>query len=417
MTPAWVMGLAVVMAGEHVPHADISTASTKERSSVVALRREIHQHPELGNREYRTGKRVAAELGRVGLHVRYPLARTGVLGVLTGGKPGRTVVVRADIDALPIVETRDTPYRSRNPAAMHACGHDAHAAIVVGVAKVLAALGESLPGRVVFLFQPAEEGPPPGESGGAALVLQEGILDEFRPQAILGLHVDPTLTVGKVGWSDGPVFASSDRFSIEVAGEPTHGAYPHLGVDPMPAVAGVIQALETLVARRTDAQAPKVLTLGRIRGGVRAGLTAERIVMDGMLRALDPETRERMKGEMDDLVASVAEGYGARGTVTFDGDGLPPLLNDPDLLAELLPTLESVVDPGEAVEVPPQMGGEDFALYAERIPAVYVRLGVRNEERGITAPLHTSEFDLDEDALIVGVHVLSALAWAAASRP
>lgn len=413
-----VLSLTLVAstAGE-VPREAIALEAARIAPEVVALRRDIHEHPELGNREYRTGKRVAARLRGLGLEVRYPIARTGVLGVLQGMGAGSTVVLRADLDALPIEEQHDVPYRSRNPGIMHACGHDAHTAIVAGVAEVLSRLRDRLPGTVVFLFQPAEEGPPPAEEGGAALVLKEGVLSELEPRAIFGLHVEPHLDSGVLGWTSGPSFASSDRFTIEVTGRPTHGAYPHLGVDPVPVAAAIVQGLDTLVTRATDAQRPKVLTIGRIEGGTRGGLVAERVRMEGTLRTLDEGVRQELKTAIPRFVGRTAEAFDGAARVSFEGGGLPPLVNDASLASELLPVLVRDLGPDRVREVEPQMGGEDFALYAQRLPAFYIRLGVRNESKGITGMLHTDGFDVDEEALAVGVRSLSSLVWAAASVP
>lgn len=407
-----VAALAVLLAG--VPHDAIKAEVERAADGLIAMRREIHQHPELANREYRTGKRVAARLRELGLQVRYPVARTGVVGILRGGRTGPVVTVRADMDALPIDE-RDGPYKSRNPGVMHACGHDVHTAVVAGVAEVLSRLRGTMPGTVVFLFQPAEEGPPPGEEGGAALVLKEGALNDPMPRAIFGLHVDPSLPVGQVGWSDGAVFASSDRFTIEIVGKPAHGAYPHTGVDPIPAAAATVQALQSLVSRRADARIPTVLSIGRIQGGTRANILAERVVMEGTLRTLDAHVAADLKKWIEGLIEGIASAHGAAGAVSF-APGVPPLVNDAALVRSLVPELVRGLGRERVVEVPPQMGGEDFALYAERLPAFYMKLGVRNEARGVTAAVHTDAFSVDEDAIGIGVRALSALVWAVLAR-
>ena len=260
--------LLAAAAAPAAPDAEIRAAVEAITPALVATRRDIHQHPELGNRETRTGALVVERLKALGIEVRHPVAKTGVVGILRGAKPGPVVAVRADMDALPIQERNDVPYRSRNDGVKHACGHDAHTAIVLGAAEVLAKMRARLPGTVVFVFQPAEEGPPEGEEGGAALMVKEGVLEDPLVAAMYGLHMDPTLEVGEVGWAIGPIFASSDTFAIEIEGKKTHGAYPHTGLDPIPVAAEIVQALQLVVSRQIDARDPKVLTIGSINGGI-----------------------------------------------------------------------------------------------------------------------------------------------------
>jgi amidohydrolase len=267
--------LLLFLAAPAAPDAEIRAAAEAMTPRLVETRRDIHRHPELGNRETRTGQLVADRLRALGLEVRYPVARTGVLGILRGGLPGAVVGLRADLDALPIQEKRDSDYKSSVPSVMHACGHDAHTTIALGVAETLAGLRQRLPGTVVFFFQPAEEGAPEGEEGGAPLMIAEGLLKDPKVEAMYGLHVDPLLDAGQLGWSVGPVFASSDTFTIDVTGKRVHGAYPHLGLDPIPVAAQVVGAIQALVAREYDAQNPKVVTIGRIQGGERFNIVAE----------------------------------------------------------------------------------------------------------------------------------------------
>jgi amidohydrolase len=359
----------------------------------------------------RTGKLVADRLRALGLEVRHPVARTGVVGVLAGGRPGPVVAVRADLDALPIQETNDVPYKSRNPGVKHACGHDAHTTIVLGAAEVLAGLKARLPGTVVFLFQPAEEGPPEGEEGGAPSMIREGALDTPPVAAVFGLHVDPFLDAGEVGWSAGPIFASSDTFVIEVKGRKSHGAYPHTGLDPVPIAAEIVQALQLVVSRQIDAQSPKVLTIGEIHGGNRFNILAEQVVMKGTLRTLDAAVRRELKERVARTVEGVAVAHGTTATLRFVGVDNPPTMNDAALARASVPALERVFGQDQVREVPPQMGAEDFAHYAERIPGLYVKLGVRNAARGIVAPIHTEDFDLDESVLPLGVRAMATLVW------
>jgi amidohydrolase len=395
---------------------EIRRAAEQMRPALVETRRDIHRHPELGNREQRTGALVAERLRALGLEVRHPVAKTGVVGVLRGGKPGPVVAVRADLDALPIEERNDVPYRSQNPGVKHACGHDAHTTMVLGAAEILSRLRPRLPGTVVFLFQPAEEGPPEGEEGGAALMIKEGALDAPKVEAIYGLHVDPFLEVGEVGWSVGPIFASSDTFTIEVAGRKTHGAYPHTGLDPVPVAAELVQALQLVVSRQLDAQNPKVLTIGEIHGGNRFNIIADKVTMKGTIRTLDAALRRDLRERMERTVKGVAEAHGATASLTFRDSGNPPTVNEAAHTRASLPSLERVYG-ARVLEVKPQMGAEDFALFAERVPGLYVKLGVRNAARGFTAPIHTEDFDIDEDVLPLGVRAVATLVWDFLARP
>src|SRR5512140_525271 len=282
-----LFALALAAAAATTPDTAIRAAVEKLTPALVATRRDLHAHPELSNREERTGRLVAERLRTLGLDVRYPVARTGVVGVLRGGRPGGAVALRADMDALPIQEKGDAAYRSQNAGVMHACGHDAHTSMLLGVAEVLSGLRAQLPGTVVFLFQPAEEGAPAGEAGGAALMVQEGALDQPKVDAVFGLHVGGWFDVGQAGWTDGALFASSDTFTIEVAGKAVHGAEPWKGLDPIPVAAELVQALQTIVSRQIDGRQPRVLTIGRIQGGSRFNIIAERVTLEGTLRTHD----------------------------------------------------------------------------------------------------------------------------------
>ncbi|HEY7513634.1 MAG TPA: M20 family metallopeptidase [Vicinamibacteria bacterium] len=396
--------------------ADIKARAEAMTPRLVETRRDIHRHPELGNREERTGRLVAERLRAAGLEVRHPVAKTGVVGLLKGGRPGAVVAVRADLDALPIEEKKDSPYKSENAGVMHACGHDAHTTIVLGAAELLAGMRAQVSGTVVFLFQPAEEGPPEGEEGGALLMLKEGVFDSPKVQAVYGLHMDPLLDVGTVGWSVGPIFASSDRFRIDVQGQRTHGAAPHTGLDPVPVAAEIVSALQLIVSRQIDAQNPKVLTIGQIHGGNRYNIIAGSVFLEGTLRTLDAAVRRDVKARMERTVKGVAEAHGTSATLTFASDGNPPTMNDGPLTRASLPGLERVYGKDRVLEVKPQMPAEDFAWLAERVPGLYVKMGVRNEARGIKGMLHTEEFDLDEAVLPLGVRAMATLVWDYLSR-
>jgi amidohydrolase len=393
------------------PDSEIRSAAEAMTPRLVELRRDIHRHPELSNREERTGRLVAERLRALGLEVRHPVAKTGVVGILKGGRPGPVIALRADLDALPIQERNDVPYKSEVPGVKHACGHDAHTTIVLGTAEVLAKLSARLAGTIVFVFQPAEEGAPAGEQGGASLMIQEGLLDSPKIEAMYGLHMDPTLDVGQLGWAIGPIFASSDTFRIEVQGQKTHGAYPHTGLDPVPVAAEIVQALQLVVSRQLDARNPKVLTIGSIHGGNRFNIIAEQVVLEGTIRTLDAALRTDLKQRMARTVRGVAEAHGTQATLRFQDDGNPPTLNDAALTRAALSTFQRVYGADKVLEVAPQMGAEDFAQFAARVPALYVKMGVRNSARGITAMIHTEDFDLDEAVLPLGVRAMASVLW------
>jgi amidohydrolase len=404
-----LLALLALAAAAPAPDAEIQAAAERLAPALIEIRRDIHRHPELGNREVRTGGLVADKLRALGLEVRHPVAKTGAWAMLRGGRPGPTVAVRADLDALPIQERNDVPYRSTVPGVKHACGHDAHTAIVLGTAEVLAGLKDRLAGTVVFLFQPAEEGPPEGEEGGAPLMMKEGLLEGV--QAIYGLHMDPGLPVGEVGWSIGPIFASSDTFVVDVEGKKTHGAYPHTGLDPVPVAAELVQALQLIASRQIDAQAPKVITIGSIQGGNRHNIIADRVTLRGTVRTLDAAVRSEIKDRMARAVKGVADAHGTTAALRFVGEGNPPTVNHAAHTRASLPSLERVYGRARTREVPPQMGAEDFAQFAEAVPGLYIKMGVRNEARGITAMIHTEDFDIDEAVIPLGVRAMSTLVF------
>jgi amidohydrolase len=354
---------------------------------------------------------VADRLKALGLEVRYPVAKTGVVGILKGGRPGPTVAVRADLDALPIQEVNEVPYKSQNPGVKHACGHDAHTTMVLGMAQILSTMKDRLPGTVVFLFQPAEEGPPEGEEGGAELLIKEGGFDSLRIRAIYGLHVDGHLDAGQVGWCVGPIFAASDHFAIDVKGKKSHGAYPHEGLDPIPVAAEIVSALQLVVSRQIDARDPHVLTIGSIRGGNRYNIIADAVAMEGTLRTLDPGVRKEMLEHMSRTVKGVAEAHGTTATLRLIGNPNPALVNDAALTRASIPSLERVYGKDRVIEVKGQMGAEDFALFAQKVPALYVKIGVRNTAKGFSSQIHMPDFDIDESVLPLGVRAMSTLVW------
>jgi len=388
--------------------ARIDAIAKELHPAIIEIRRDIHRHPELGFQETRTAALVADRLRALKFdEVRTGVGVTGVVGTLKGGRPGPVVAIRADMDALPVPELIDVPYKSLVPNVKHACGHDGHTSMALGVAEIFARLRADLPGTVVFLFQPAEEGDPAGGPSGARRVLDDWPLQNPTPTAIFGLHVQPELTVGQVGWISGPAMASSDRFTAKIVGKQAHGAQPHTGIDPIPIAAEIVSAFQTIPARQIDARTPTVVTVGTIAGGSRYNIIADSVTLTGTVRSLNTEGPAMVQSRMDAILKGVTESRGA--SYTFDYvQNAPVTYNDPALVAASLPALRAVV--GDSLVNPmPQMVAEDFAYYQKRIPGFYFFLGVANPAKKITAMWHTEYFDLDEDALLVGMRAMATV--------
>ena len=389
-------------------HSKIQHIAAALQPKLVEIRRDLHQHPELSNREFRTAGIVAEHLRRLGLSVQTGVAHTGVVGLLEGSCPGPTVAVRADMDALPIQELNAVPYRSKHDGVKHACGHDVHTTIGLGVAETLSQMRTTLQGSVKFIFQPAEEGAPAGETGGAYLMLDEGVLDNPPVESILGLHVMPTLEAGKLGYHAGPVWASNDALEVVIHGRKTHGAYPHTGIDAILVASHVLLALQTFVNRSVDVRDPLLISFGVIQGGNQFNVIADEVRLLGMMRCLNPEIRRVAPSRMEELVRGIAGSFGASHSLKIT-PGAPVTMNHPEMVKKAVPVLEAAVGKENVLLQKPQMGAEDFACYAERVPGFYFMLGVRNESRGITEMLHTPRFDVDETCLSVGVQAMSSL--------
>lgn len=400
--------------------ARIATGARDVAPQVIAWRRDIHQHPELSNRETRTAALVAKELRRLGFDtVHTGIAHTGVVAVLKGGKPGHVVALRADMDALPVTEpaglpfasTVTTDYAGQRVGVMHACGHDAHVAMLLGAARVLAGMKADIPGSVAFLFQPAEEGPPEGEEGGARLMLAENALAlAGKPEAIFGLHVWPR-PAGQIAWRAGGAMAASDVLKIVVHGRQTHGSQPWLGVDPVIVAAQIMIALQTIPSRQLDiTRAPSLVTIGSIHGGVRNNIIPDSVEMLGTLRNFDEDIRLDMHRRVRHTAESIAASAGATASVDIKARGRVTF-NDPALTARMLPSLRNAAD-GNVVEALPVMAAEDFSQYQQVIPGLFVFLGVNKP--GVTAeqaaPNHSPDFFVNEDALETGVRALATLA-------
>lgn len=390
--------------------------------SVIGWRHDFHQNPELGNSETRTAGIVAEHMKKLGFTVRTGVARTGVVGVLTGGKPGPVVALRADMDALPVTEEVDLPFASRvrttfnghDVGVMHACGHDAHTAILMGVASVLASVRETLPGTVVFIFQPAEEGPPKGEEGGAPLMVKEGVLANPRPEAIFGLHVLSPDEAGTIRARPGGFFASSDELFITVTGVQTHGARPWAGVDPVVVASQIVTALQTITSRQIDVvRSPGIVTIATFHGGVRSNIIPDKVEMTGTIRALDESVRQEIHKRVKRTAEMIAASAGATAEVRIV-DGNPITYNDPALTLRMEPTLRRVAGAAK-VDMPgaPILGAEDFSAFQQVIPGLYLILGLRaaaTPSEGFPSN-HSPRFRIEEEekVLALGVRTLAHL--------
>lgn len=389
--------------------AEVDRLAAAMQPRVIETRRDLHRHPELGFKETRTAALVADRLRELGFDdVRTGIGVTGVVGLLRGGSPGPVVAIRADMDALPIPELIDVPYKSTVENRKHACGHDAHVAIALGVAELLSKLRPQLAGTVMMLFQPAEEGDPEGGRTGALRMLDDGLFKDPKPEAIFGLHVLPTLDVGTIGLNVGPAMASADRFTLTVIGKKTHGAYPHTGVDPVPIAAQVVTALQTIPSRQIDAQQPTVVSVGIVQGGNRFNIIADSVALTGTVRTLSPEGPKNVRERMESIAKGITSAYGATYTLKYE-EGAAVTYNDPALTRATRPALAAVVGEDQVLEPAPQMGAEDFSYYQKEMPGVFFFVGVRNEEKKITAMIHTEYFDIDESAMQIGVRAMSTV--------
>lgn len=400
---------------------EIDTRMEAVMPKVVAWRRDIHQHPELGNREVRTSKLVADHLKSLGIEVQTGIAHTGVVGVLRGGKPGGVVALRADMDALPVTEQVDLPFKSTvrtqyngmDVGVMHACGHDNHVAIMMGVAEVLAGMKARIPGTVKFIFQPAEEGPPAGEEGGATLMVKEGVLDNPRPSAVFGLHVWPA-PVGSLNYRAGGAMAAAEGLEIVVKGRQTHGALPWGGVDPIVVSAQIVLGLQTVASRQIDVTvAPAIITVGMIQGGNRGNIIPDSVVMVGTIRTFDEKMRKEIHERVIRTAEEIAKSAGATARVSIPGGGAAMVTyNDPALTEKMAPTLKRTAGEGGLTVINPVTGSEDFPAYTQNIPGLFYFLGgLPKGGDPTTAPRnHSPYFFVDEGALPVGVRSMANLA-------
>ncbi len=385
----------------------------------IAWRRDIHEFPELGNREFRTAKLVADHLKKLGFEVNTEVAHTGVVGLLRGMQDKPVVALRADMDALPVKEMTGLPYASKvtteyngkEVPVMHACGHDAHTAILMGVAEVLSEMRDEIPGTVKFIFQPSEDSRPDGEEGGAALMVKEGVLENPKPDAIFGLHVGP-FENGAIGYKSGAMMAGVNGFRIVVQGSQTHGASPWAGVDPIVVSSLIIQGLQTIVSRQVDiTAAPAIVTVGTINGGMQGNIIPDEVIMTGTIRSFGPEVREDILKRVRKTVTNIAQSAGAKAEVWIS-EGLPVVVNDPLLTQQMIPILERTAGKDYVATIPLITGGEDFAFYLQKVPGLYFFLGInpKDSDPSKAAPNHSPYFFVDDSALIVGIRALAHLA-------
>ena len=397
----------------------VNVEANKIESKCITWRRDIHLHPELGNREFRTAKIVADHLRSLGMEVQEHVAKTGVVGILKGSKPGPCIGLRADMDALPIVERSQLPFASKEKTnyngqevgVMHACGHDTHVAMLLSVAEILSGMKNDLKGTVKFIFQPAEEGSPEGEEGGAALMVKEGVMDNPKIDVIFGLHIESNIEVGQVQYKPGPFMASSDWFRIKVRGKGSHGAQPWLGIDPIVVSAQIIMGLQTIVSRQSElTKAPVVITIGKIQSGVRNNIIPEECIMDGTIRTLDSKMQKEVQEKIRQTTIKIAEASNAIAEVSIETKTLVTY-NDPMLVKKMIPSLESAAGKENVSEREWVTGAEDFSYYGTKAPAFFLYLGgmPKGNDPQKAPPHHTADFFIDESGMKTGIIVLCDL--------
>ncbi|MDY8135484.1 amidohydrolase [Aquimarina sp. 2201CG5-10] len=396
----------------------VKTIAEGLENKVIEWRRDFHQNPELSNREFETAKKIAKHLKDLGMEVTENVAKTGVVGILKGEQEGKTVALRADIDALPVTERTDVPFKSvvkttfldTEVGVSHACGHDTHTAILMGVAEVLSKNKDKIKGTVKFIFQPAEEGPPPGEEGGAKLMIKEGVLKNPDVDAIFGLHINSGTPVGMIRYKPGGTMAAVERFVINVKGKQTHGSAPWTGVDPILISAKIIDGLQTIISRESPlVDEAAVITVGKITSGVRFNIIPESAEMIGTVRTLDPKMRELIIRRMNEMVPAIAKAYGGEAKIEFQNN-TSITYNDPDLVQKMLPTIKGVAGKENVLLSKATTGGEDFSYFQEVVPGFYFFLGGKSQGTKKAAAHHTPDFYIDESGLLLGVKVMSQIA-------
>lgn len=411
------------LSANEVPLETIRGMSQELNPQLISWRRDFHEHPELSNREFRTAEIVAAHLETLGMEVTTGIAHTGVVGILRGGKPGPVVLLRADMDGLPVEERGDLPFKSKargeyngqDVPVMHACGHDSHIAILMTAAEILADMREDLPGTIKFVFQPAEEGAPMGEEGGAELMIAEGVMQNPKVDAAFAFHVSAVLEAGHIGYVSGPFYASVDDFKITVHGKQSHGASPWMGVDSVVVAAQIINALQTIVSRNLEiTQHPAIVTVGSIHGGVRSNIIPETVELVGTIRALDEDMRSQIHQRIKEIADGVATSMGASVDVQIPlSTSYPVTINDPALTNASIEVLRKVVGEDKLDLLKPITGAEDFSFFAREVPGFIIALGGKPPGKPISevAAHHTPDFFIEESRLSLGVEALTAMAW------
>jgi amidohydrolase len=393
--------------------ARLDAAVTRVTPEITEIRHRIHQNPELGNREFETARLVATRLRSLGLQVDTGIAHTGVVALLRGGRPGPVVAVRADMDALPVTEDTPYPWKStkrgtylgQEVGISHACGHDVHVAVALGVAQVLAGMRADLPGSVKFIFQPAEEGVPLGERGGAQLMVEQGVLEDPRPEAIFGLHAAAALPVGVIGYRAGPTLAAADHFRATIRGRQAHGAAPELAIDPVVMAAQAVLALQTIRSRTLSPLEPSVVTVGIIRGGTRFNIIPGEVQLEGTVRTFSAEAQNTVERRMREILAGITAAGGGSYALEYQRT-YPVTINDTALTRRVVPSLERVAGKDNVREMPPWMPAEDFSYFANIVPGFYFRLG--SVKPGTTSgDHHTPTFQADDSAIPVGIRVMT----------
>nr|WP_019669649.1 amidohydrolase [Eudoraea adriatica] len=396
---------------------DLSDDYNRIEEKVIRWRREIHQNPELSNREFKTAEKIAAHLNSLGIAVQTGVAHTGVVGILKGGQPGKVLALRADIDALPVTERNDLAFKStvtseflgEQVGVMHACGHDTHTAILMGVAEVLSKNKDKVKGTVKFIFQPAEEGAPPGEEGGALLMIKEGVLKNPDVDAIFGLHIKSEIPAGVIRYKSGGTMAAAQRFVINVKGKQSHGSQPWLGVDPILISAKIIDGLQTIISRESDlTNEAAVISVGKIKSGVRFNIIPESAELIGTIRTLDYDMQKMINRRMEEMVPAIAKAYGGDATIDIKSS-TAITYNDPDLVVKMLPTMQRVGGK-ENIQIQKAItGAEDFSYFQEEIPGFFFFLGGMTPGTTESFPHHTPDFIIDDSGLILGVKTLTEM--------
>ncbi|MHC4977337.1 MAG: M20 metallopeptidase family protein [Planctomycetota bacterium] len=408
--------VGIVSPGVHA--GPLCDSVTTFQDEIIAHRHTIHQNPELGNREFKTAELVANHLRSLNFdEVITGVAHTGVVGILRGGKPGPTIAVRADMDALPVTENTDLPFAStvrttfngKEVGVMHACGHDIHTSVQLGVASILATHRDDMPGTVVFIFQPAEEGTPKGENGGAKMMLEEGIFERYKPEVVFGLHSTADAEVGQVSYTTNAAMASVDWFYITIKGKQSHGAQPQASVDPIVMGAQAVEAFQTIHSRNIHPLDPAVITVGIFRGGERANIIPSSVYLEGTVRTYSPRVQEQIETRMREILDGITSAAG--GSFDFEYERYTPVvINNEELTARMLPTLQHVLGEENVFERKPTMGGEDFAYFANEVPGFFFFLGTR-EPGGESGGVHTPTFRAMDEAVPTGMHVMMHVLW------